>query len=296
MTRTPRSGAFFPSRIRHARLAVLFAWASAYPGIAPAQAREHLGLTPPAGATFPPIHVNDNRIAAGRLENGVLTLRLEVRAGTWFPEDDEGPGVGVYAFAEEGGALLNPGPLIRVPQGTVIAATIRNALVGDTITVSGLGDRPGRGGDGAEVFRVAPGGVHAVRFTAGAAGTYFYAAQTTGARALTFRSGHDSQLNGLLLVDPPNVEGPPRDRAFLISWWNESRAAGASAGAPTRHTMVINGRPWPKTERFEPTVGDTLRWRWVNVTEMHHPMHLHGFYYTVESGGEQTRDSVYAPG
>jgi hypothetical protein len=52
------------------------------PPVAGAQSREHLGLAPPAGATFPAIRVNDNRVAAGRFVNGVLTVRLEVRAGT----------------------------------------------------------------------------------------------------------------------------------------------------------------------------------------------------------------------
>ena len=34
----------------------------------------------------------------------------------------------VYAFAEEGGPLQVPGPLIRVPEGTEIHLTIRNQL------------------------------------------------------------------------------------------------------------------------------------------------------------------------
>src|SRR5215207_11681300 len=102
-----------------------------------AQTREHLGLAPPAGTTFPSITVNDNRAAAGRLNQGIVTVKLEARPGTWFPEGDEGPGVGVFAFPEEGGPLLNPGPLIRVTQGTVVLITVKNALAADTITISG---------------------------------------------------------------------------------------------------------------------------------------------------------------
>lgn len=52
--------------------------------------------------------------------------------------------------------------------------------------------------------------------------------------------------------------------------------------------MVINGKSWPNTERFTYTQGDTVRWRWVNPTVDSHPMHLHGFYYMVESRGDWT--------
>src|SRR5262245_11798862 len=43
-----------------------------------------------SGATgsdsLPPVLSNDNRAPAGRLEHGILTLRLEARAGIWRPE------------------------------------------------------------------------------------------------------------------------------------------------------------------------------------------------------------------
>ncbi|HEX2723477.1 MAG TPA: multicopper oxidase domain-containing protein, partial [Gemmatimonadaceae bacterium] len=55
-----------------------------------------------------------------------------------------------------------------------------------------------------------------------------------------------------------------------------------------------NGKSWPHTERFTFTVGDTVRWRWVNPTASTHPMHLHGFYYSVTSAGTMTKDEVYA--
>ena len=45
------------------------------------------------------IAANDNRRPAGRLEQGVLTLTLEVREGLLRPEGDDGPGVPALAFA-----------------------------------------------------------------------------------------------------------------------------------------------------------------------------------------------------
>ncbi|HTG85259.1 MAG TPA: hypothetical protein VL853_10625, partial [Gemmatimonadales bacterium] len=74
------------------------------------------------------IEANDNRSPAGQLRDDTLSIALEVRMGTWHPEADSGPAIEVAAFAEAGKAPQVPGPLIRVKEGTTIAATIRNAL------------------------------------------------------------------------------------------------------------------------------------------------------------------------
>jgi hypothetical protein len=71
------------------------------------------------------IATNDNRQPAGRLQNGVLTLQLELRRGTWHPEGEDGEAIPVYAFAEAGKPLQAPAPLIRVPQGSVPAVAKR---------------------------------------------------------------------------------------------------------------------------------------------------------------------------
>src|SRR5919112_6326588 len=80
--------------------------------------RSHAGPAPdrqrPREPKVEAIAANDNRHPAGRLEGGVLTLALEVRAGLLRPEDDSGPGIPALAFAEAGGPLQVPGPLIRV--------------------------------------------------------------------------------------------------------------------------------------------------------------------------------------
>jgi len=43
-----------------------------------------------ATSPLPKIEANDNRAPAGQLKNGVLELRLEIREGSWYPEDDSG--------------------------------------------------------------------------------------------------------------------------------------------------------------------------------------------------------------
>ena len=95
-------------------------------------------------ADLPPtIAANDNRTPAGELRDGVLTISLELGEGQWHPESEEGQVLTVYAIGETGRKLQNPGPLIRVPQGTEIHATVHNALP-VVATVHGLHERPGK--------------------------------------------------------------------------------------------------------------------------------------------------------
>src|SRR5215475_2594988 len=74
------------------------------------------------------IAASDNRQPGGHLDNGVLALELEAREGIWYPEERDGPGLRVQAFAERGLTPEIPGPMIRVPEGTEIQVAIRNTI------------------------------------------------------------------------------------------------------------------------------------------------------------------------
>src|SRR5262245_16593119 len=102
-------------------------------------------LVKPVAPPVSHIAANDNTRPAGRLAGGVMTIRLEARAGTWHPEAEDGPSLQVQAFGEWGGSLQVPGPMIRVPEGTVIDARVRNAIPGATLVVHGLASRPDAG-------------------------------------------------------------------------------------------------------------------------------------------------------
>jgi FtsP/CotA-like multicopper oxidase with cupredoxin domain len=231
------------------------------------------------------ILANTNRTPAGRLRNGVLTLSLELRTGTLRPQADDGPGIEVQAFAEPGQPLRIPGPLLRVPEGTVIRARIRNTL-DSTLVLHGLYTRPAAGDD---TVQVAPGGTREVSFAAGAPGTYFYWGTTTG-KAMDDDRWIDSQLSGAFIVDPAGVP-PATERVFVLGLY--LRPGDSAAGRPEHELMVINGKSWPDTERLDYTVGDSVRWRWINATASSHPMHLHGFYYEIETRGSAAADTMY---
>jgi len=243
---------------------------------------------PPTAAEPEGILANANRTPAGRLAGGVLTVHLVARRGRWFPEESEGAGLDVEAFAEEGGALRNPGPLIRVGEGTVIRASVRNAIPAETLIVHGLHTRPGSGDD---TIQVAPGASRAVRFPAGQPGTYLYWGTTTGARTIRGRHGRDSQLSGAFVVDRRGAR--PADRVFVMSVFEDTLEV---AGRRDSYEVVaFNGRSYPHTETLAYTIGDSVRWRVVNASDREHPMHLHGFFFRVDARGDGERDTAYGP-
>jgi FtsP/CotA-like multicopper oxidase with cupredoxin domain len=239
---------------------------------------------PPAAARIAP---NDNRRSGGTLEHGILTIALEARSGSWQPEGDSGRALDVAAFGEAGKPLSTPGPVIRVRTGTEIHATVRNRL-DRPLTVYGFGRVHGQ----PDSVTIPVEGTARLRFKATAPGTYYYYAKR-GVDPAGLRLVEDMQLHGIIVVDPPNAPRTPDDRLFAISWW--CAVAPASPSGLSRCTMAINGLSWPHTERLDYTQGDSVHWRVVNFTEIDHPMHLHGFYFRIESKGNGLTDSLYTP-
>jgi FtsP/CotA-like multicopper oxidase with cupredoxin domain len=234
---------------------------------------------------------NDNRSPAGTMRHDTLVLQLELRRGLWFPGADSGSSQIVQAFAEVGMPLQIPGPMLRVVTGTPVHVSVRNTLTDSTLIIWGLEQQPGAADD---TVQVKPGAVREVRFVVGAPGTYFYWGSTTG-KGMEQRDGEDSQLYGALIVDSVSTTGPPRDRVFILGAWHEEPDTTRPKPWIPRDMMVINGKTWPYTERFSFAVGDTVHWRWLNPTVDAHPMHLHGFYFSVDSRGAWAADTILAP-
>ena len=169
-----------------------------------------LASVAPADDSLPAVTANDNRTPAGELRNGILSLRLELREGRWYPESNDGPYRDVYAFAEADHAPQSSGPLIRVPQGTPIRATIRNALP-VAAKIYGFHSHPG---DSKETLQLQSGETRQLEFPAGEPGSYLYWA-TTSDHSLMHRVGPESALSGALIVDPPGKRPDHCARRFL---------------------------------------------------------------------------------
>jgi len=236
---------------------------------------------------LPVVRANDNRASAGKLRGNVLTVRLVVQMARWYPQADNGPFIDVEAFAEEGRTPTIPAPLIRVPTGTIVEATIRNALPDSSITIHGFQTRPAENSD---TVRLAPGETRTLRFAAGEPGTYLYRGVVGKSRDRS-GSGRDDrereQIAGAFIID--SLGQRKSDRVLVINIWGKWEDSTRYNNA-----LAINGKSWPYTERLGATVGDTLRWRVVNASARAHPMHLHGFYFRVDAQGDLRRDTVYA--
>ena len=236
------------------------------------------------------IVANSNQVPAGHLKNGTLTVRLEAAMGEWFPEENDGPAFRVAAFREEGGRLTTPGPLLRVPEGTEIDATISNHLE-QPLTVHGLHRRPG---DAKEILIVAPGENREVKFLAGAPGTHLYWASRNGAETTVQRRAEDGQLNGAFIVDARNdARQANADRIFMITDWTVVDDDTVEP-PPYREVFAINGLSWPHTERLTYRAAEIVHWRVINASDSNHPMHLHGFYFRVDSVGDAETDTIYS--
>jgi FtsP/CotA-like multicopper oxidase with cupredoxin domain len=244
-----------------------------------------------ADSRRPAVLPNDNRHPAGTLENGALTLTLRAGKGSWQPEGPAGPSLSIEAFGEASSPLTVPGPLIRVHEGTRIVAVVRNELDA-TLSVHGLCTHDGTS---CPQLDVAPGETRTVSFASGRAGTYHYWASAFGA-PIPFR-----ELGGAFIVDPPGGEAQP-DRVMVLTEWSnlapEQLRQILVADVPGRMfaamhpgiAFMINGLSWPATERLTYQRGDNVRWRVINLTSQAHPLHLHGFYFEVDSLGDGLRE------
>ncbi|MGH7586725.1 MAG: multicopper oxidase domain-containing protein [Gemmatimonadales bacterium] len=235
---------------------------------------------------LPPAAFNENRTAAGRLSGGTLTLALEIRQSIWHLLGDDQPGASILAFAEVGKGPQMPGPLVRVPLGTRLEVAVTNTH-DSTIVVHGLSARRQPVMDS---LVVAPGTTATARFIADVEGTFYYWAAKAGT-GFKDRMYEDSQLHGAFVVDPPGGQVAP-DRVFVIGAWVSAQDEKGEPDFDNEY-MVINGRPWPHTERLAYAQGDSVRWRIVNASPAPHPLHLHGFYYRVDARGDAQRDTVY---
>ena len=230
--------------------------------------------------TAPQAASNDNRRVAGSLRDGVLSLRIVATLAAWHPEGKQGCALQVHAFAEEGKSAQIPGPLIRVRSGTEVRVVVRNAL-GKTLWMRGLQEHNVAALDS---VAIAPGASSEFRFRPSAPGAWYY--WGGDANAAVPKSGVDGQLVGALIVDSPNVR--PADRIFVMTRWTPNGLPGNGG----YQLNAMNGLSWPHTERLTQTVGDSVRWHVINASDDFHMMHLHGFYFRLDTHGNAARDTV----
>ncbi|GMR11928.1 MAG: hypothetical protein BMS9Abin29_0114 [Gemmatimonadota bacterium] len=240
-----------------------------------------------ATASLPLARFHDNEAPAGELHDGVLTVELKAVEADWRPYGPDEPGLMNYAFAEGDGDPMIPGPYLRAPLGTRVHVTIENTL-DSLLIVHGLGERRTTP---LEPWLIGPGETSAKEFVADAEGTFYYWARVGGVsprRPVDIPPLVANQREGVFLTGALVITGPdmpePIDAIMILG-------VRTLPSAPA--ILTINGRPWPYTKRLEYGMGDTVRWRLINASGRGHPMHLHGFFYTIEAKGDNDHDEIF---
>lgn len=235
-----------------------------------------------APSALPVAEANDNRTPAGIMRGDTLFLDLDVRMARWYPEAADGEAIEAAIVGEVGHAPQVPAPLIRAREGTIVVARLTNALTDSTVTWRGLNARPGN-----DSIVLHPGETRTTRFTIGHAGTYMY---STSAGRYNLDLSEREQGIGAFVIDQRGARAD--DRVFVLNIWGQQ--ADPKDPKTYRNALAINGHAWPYDERIEAATGDTLHWRIVNGTIRDHPMHLHGFYFSIRARGDATHDSTFA--
>jgi FtsP/CotA-like multicopper oxidase with cupredoxin domain len=229
---------------------------------------------------------NQNRVPAGRLVKGVLTIALDVVEGAYQPEGAEDPVVRVLALAEPGKAPQVPGPLLRAPVGTTVHLTLRNRS-DSALMFSGFRQSLTAAND---TLQLAAGATRTLTFRLDSAGTFYYWGVLKGSTDWRDREWLDSQLSGAFIVDPAGTPpGEAHDRVFVVTEWFHSYP-----DKPFESALVFNGKAWPNNEHITLPQGDSVHWRLINLAGIEHPMHLHGFYFRVTRRGSERGDSAIA--
>lgn len=210
------------------------------------------------------------------------------------------PGVSVDGLSYNGQI---PGPEIRVTEGDTLRVTLRNELDEPTsIHWHGL-HVPNEmdGVTGVTQEGVPPGESFVYEFVVSHAGTFMY-----HSHALDAAEQIDAGLYGALIVEPQRSASEPtpfdREYVMMLSAWNVPPASADDEMAempgmePTPATsepnesltmqmnynyFTINGKAYPEVPAWEANEGELIRVRIMNISNLVHPMHLHGMDFKV---------------
>lgn len=186
--------------------------------------------------------------------------------------------------------------------GDTVRVTVKNELDEET-TIHWHGLHVPNSMDGVPPFTQAPikpGETFIYKFVASHAGTFMYHPHIKSVRQI------DSGLYGLLVIDPQQPDEPRFDKEFsmMLGAWivpgDGAPSAGVGHPMPGGRGMAgmnmdynwftINGKAFPAVPEWVVRQGDVVRVRLVNISNLAHPMHLHGHdFKVVAKDGELIR-------
>jgi manganese oxidase len=208
------------------------------------------------------------------------------------------PGVIVPAIAYN---RQVPGPTIRVMEGDTLRVTLKNELAKSTsIHWHGLHvPNAVDGVPGVTQAPIEPGQSYTYEFQASHAGTFMYHPHNNSVEQI------DRGLYAPLIIDPVTPTATQFDKEFtmMLSAWDTNALLGGVADGHGTSGMAgmsmaynyftINGKAFPSNEPWTVREGDLVRARIINISNLAHPMHLHGGDFTViAKDGEPIRPEI----
>lgn len=218
---------------------------------------------------------------------GSLPFTYEGGIRTFHLRAEPIPHVSFYSGFVRGGVTAwgyngsTPGPTIEANEGEPIRVYFENHLsIPTTVHWHGIelpNNMDGQGGVNQEP--VPPGGSYTYEFTPPKPGTFMY--HSGEMESLQAAMG----LGGFFIVHPrsPVADVVDQDFAlFLQIWYVPPLSNQIDAMAMTDFNyFTLNGKSGPEVPHLKIQRGQRVRIRLANLSEMPHPIHLHGFNFTV---------------
>ena len=178
----------------------------------------------------------------------------------------------------------SPGPLIEAVEGDKVRILVTNNLPEPT-TIHWHGILLSSGMDGVSGLSQAPinpGETFKYEFTLKQHGTYMYHSHFDEVRQIGMG------LMGFFIIHPKNP-GISVDRDFALFLHEWAIPEGSVEINPMEmlefNYFTINGRVYPGTAPLVVKEGEKVRIRFANLSMDNHPMHLHGYAFTVTGFG-----------
>jgi FtsP/CotA-like multicopper oxidase with cupredoxin domain len=231
----------------------------------------------------------------------VREFQLVAKEALW----EIAPGVTVLAITYNGQV---PGPLIRVTEGDTLRVTIKNELKQAT-AIHWHGLHVPNAMDGVPPVTqpaIEPGQSFTYEFPASHAGTFMYHSHLNAVEQI------DRGLYGSIIIDPATPPATRFDKEFtmMLSAWDTAAMPASQHTMPDGGSMAgqdggmgamtmnynyftINGKAYPANQAWTVKQGDLVRVRMINISNLAHPMHLHGGDFTVVAkDGEPIRPEL----
>jgi len=193
------------------------------------------------------------KLATYSRDHGVKVFHLTASLIHWTTA----PGQNYTAWAYNGSV---PGPEIRVTEGDKVRIVVKNLLPEGT-TVHWHGLFVPNNMDGVPMVTqdpIKPGRTFTYSFTVDPAGTHEYHSHMDDLKQVT------NGLYGAFIVDLKHPVGHTNREFTMVV-------------GDTGLGYIINGKSFPATTPLVVTQGDSVRIRMINMGDMYHPFHLHGF-------------------